>query len=192
MKSKNHDEKMRMKRKLMLLTGGARSGKSSFAEKLAADNGKKVLYVATAYAGDEEMKERIVVHKAQRPDHWDTLEAQKNVGAAVKAYTGEFEIVLLDCMTMLTSNVIFSLPEPFTLEQVQAEMQFELDALVAAFQESHALWIIVTNEVGLGLVPDNYLGRVYRDVLGFANQRLAKIADEVLFMVSGIPMKIKG
>lgn len=181
-----------MNRTLTLILGGARSGKSSYAEKLASEQGTNVLYVATAQAWDEEMAERIARHKADRPDHWQTLEAQQEVGLAIQAtLTPAFEVVLIDCLTLLATNVILPFPEPISDSDATTAVMGEVDGLLDAYQQSNCHWIIVSNEVGLGVVPPYPLGRVYRDALGRANQRLAAAADRVLFMVAGLPMVVK-
>jgi adenosylcobinamide kinase/adenosylcobinamide-phosphate guanylyltransferase len=183
---------------LTLVLGGARSGKSSYAEQLAAERGLRVLYVATAQAWDEEMSTRIANHQVQRPAHWRTLEAPLQVGAALATAeaalvddTEEWDVVLVDCLTLLASNVILTLPEPVETPAAEAALRAEVDALLAAYAASKARWILVSNEVGLGIVPAYPLGRVYRDALGRANQQLAAVADEVLFMVAGLPMRVK-
>jgi adenosylcobinamide kinase/adenosylcobinamide-phosphate guanylyltransferase len=180
-------------KRLTLVLGGARSGKSAYGQKLATGRGdaNAVLYVATAEAGDGEMAERIAAHRAERPPHWKTLEASRQVGGAIRLNRGEANIILIDCLTLLASNVIISLPEPVTTQAAEAAVNAEVDDLLAAYAGGQAEWIIISNEVGLGLVPPYPLGRVYRDALGRANQRLAAEADEVLFMVAGLPMKLK-
>jgi adenosylcobinamide kinase/adenosylcobinamide-phosphate guanylyltransferase len=183
-----------MGKQLTLILGGARSGKSSYAEQLAAQRGKRIVYVATAQAWDEEMALRIANHQAQRPSHWITVEAPTQVGArvsAAEAAGGDWEVVLVDCLTLLASNVILSLPEPVEIAAAEAALRVEVDALLTAYAASRATWIVVSNEVGLGIVPAYPLGRVYRDALGRANQQLAAMADEVLFMVAGLPMRVK-
>jgi len=180
-----------MSGKLILILGGARSGKSSYAQDLAMNISGKVIYVATAEARDDEMKERIAVHKAERPNGWLTVEAPTKVGKALEKTISSADVVLLDCLTLLTSNILLSMPENASVAEVQAAMDVEIDELLSVIEQSGAKWIIVTNEVGLGLVPAYALGRTYRDVLGRVNQRLAKAADEVLFMVAGLPMKVK-
>ena len=180
-----------MGKKLTLLLGGARSGKSYHAQQMVDRPPDSVLYVATATAGDEEMAERIAAHKANRPEHWHTLEAPLNVGKAIQT-TEPTRWVLLDCMTLLATNVLFSLPEPVNEADYQAAMDNELAGLLEAYQNSPAEWVLVSNEVGLGLVPEYPLGRLYRDVLGRSNQRLAQAADEVIFMVAGLPIQVKG
>ncbi len=182
-----------MTRKLTLILGGARSGKSALAQKMAAEGGRTVLYVATATAGDEEMAARIAAHRAERPAHWRTLEAPLRVGAAIAAATADAgpELVLVDCLTLLANNVLGRLPETISASEAEAALAAEVDGLLAAYEAGSAVWIIVSNEVGLGLVPPYPLGRLYRDALGRANQRLAAAADEVLFMVAGLPLALK-
>ncbi len=181
-------------KRLTLILGGARSGKSSFAQELAGQRSRRVLYVATAEAGDAEMAERIEAHRSSRPPAWSTLEAPRAVGpAASTAMAGaDFEVVLLDCLTLLANNVIGPLPEPLTQAAAELALGAEIDRLLEAYQAGRASWIVVSNEVGLGLVPPTPLGRIYRDALGRANQRLAAAADEVLFLVAGLPMRVKG
>jgi len=179
---------------LTLILGGARSGKSTYAQKMAEQQAERVLYVATAEAGDDEMAERIAVHRDSRPHHWVTLEAPQQVGAAVLERTNDFqpEVILLDCLTLLTSNLILTLPEADLFTGAQSVVNQELEGLMAAYQTLQIPWIIVSNEVGLDLVPPYPLGRVYRDVLGWANQYLALRANRVVFMIAGIAMQIKG
>ena len=175
------------------ILGGARSGKSSYAQRLAHEHGGRVLYVATATAGDEEMKVRIENHKAERPARWRTLEAPLNVGKSIERELAEHpaEIILLDCLTLLATNVILQLPEDAGEKEASAALDREVEALLACIQNSGAQWIIVSNEVGLGLVPPYPLGRIYRDALGRANQRLAASADKAILMVAGRPVAIK-
>jgi adenosylcobinamide kinase/adenosylcobinamide-phosphate guanylyltransferase len=182
-----------MTKQLTFILGGARSGKSTYAETLAAARGDHVLYVATAQAWDDEMALRIANHRAQRPSGWYTIEAQQNVGQAITAalQTHTPHVILLDCLTLLASNIIAPLPEGITETEATAALMLEVDALLAAYAQSEATWLIVSNEVGLGIVPAYPLGRVYRDALGRANQRIAALADEVLLMVAGLPMVVK-
>jgi adenosylcobinamide kinase/adenosylcobinamide-phosphate guanylyltransferase len=191
-----------MSQQLAFILGGARSGKSRFAETLAAQLGQRVLYVATAQIKDEEMRTRVLAHRQARPPTWRTIEASIAVGAAVRtAITAEpASIVLLDCLTLLISNLILQGLTEEELADVnvsideaaaQARVAAELDELLGAFRSGDAHWIVVSNEVGWGLVPPYPLGRVYRDVLGWANQRLAAAADQVYLMVAGIPVDVK-
>jgi adenosylcobinamide kinase/adenosylcobinamide-phosphate guanylyltransferase len=149
-----------------------------------------VLFVATAQALDEEMRARIEAHRRDRPAAWHTLEAPRHVGAAITQAEPR-AVVLVDCLTLLVSNVVLALPESASAIEAEAAALVEVDELSAAYRRGAASWIVISNEVGLGLVPPYPVGRVYRDALGRANQRLAAEADVVLFMVAGIPMKIK-
>lgn len=179
--------------KLTLLLGGARSGKSTLAEKLAAQRGEHVLYVATAIPFDDEMKLRIQNHQKQRPAAWKTVESSTGVAEAVQGYLQDIDIVLLDCLTLLVNNLFteFSGDSDHPDETRFSEaLNCEIDAIVIAIESSSADWIIVSNEVGLGLVPPYPLGRVYRDLLGRANQRLAARADEVYLMVAGMALPL--
>jgi len=180
-----------MDKRITLILGGARSGKSTYAEKLAASFYQPVVYIATAAAGDAEMEARIAVHRASRPTNWDTIEAQFDPGKAVLSSSVKARVFLLDCVTLWTSNVILKLPEPYSIDQAQAAMEEEVRSLLQAVDVLGGEWIIVSNEVGLGLVPPYELGRIYRDTLGRVNQRIAAAADRVLFMVAGYPMLVK-
>lgn len=180
-----------MGKKMTLILGGARSGKSTYAQNMAEAMNVPVLFVATAIAFDEEMAARIRKHQEERPAGWQTLEAQQQVGEAVQASGFTGPVVLLDCLTLLANNVILPLPDAETGNAAQEALDAEIDGLLTAYEASQSEWIIVSNEVGLGLVPPYPLGRVYRDALGRANQRLAQVADRVLFMVAGLPMIVK-
>ncbi|NLL90717.1 MAG: bifunctional adenosylcobinamide kinase/adenosylcobinamide-phosphate guanylyltransferase [Dehalococcoidales bacterium] len=172
----------------ILITGGARAGKSSFAQKLAAESGGKVLFVATAEARDEDMRRRIEKHQKSRPSNWKTLESPSEVAKAISQNGGEYEVVVIDCITMLVSNVMLAADDEETAESAVIN---EIEALIKAMQTKPSAFIVVSNEVGLGIVPDNELSRNYRDLLGRANQLMAQYADEVYFMVAGIPVKIR-
>ena len=170
------------------ILGGARSGKSTTAQELARQLGNKVLFVATAEPLDEEMKTRIEEHKKSRPENWRTLEATHNIGKALKKQIGDAEVIIIDCLTLLVSNLLKNEPDyPEAEEQVMSE----INKILAIMKLSQAHFIIVSNEVGLGLVPDNKLGRIYRDLLGKANQIIAQNANTVYFMAAGIPLKLK-
>ena len=187
-----------MSRKLILLLGGARSGKSSYAETLATQLGDRVLYVATAQAGDEEMQARIAAHRRARPPIWQTVEAPSHVGQAIRAAlaAGPVNVVLLDCLTLLVSNAILQDLSETALDFVDEEVarrqvESELVELLDSFRAGDIPWIVVSNEVGSGLVPPYPLGRVYRDLLGWANQQLAAAADRVYLVIAGLPVDIK-
>jgi adenosylcobinamide kinase/adenosylcobinamide-phosphate guanylyltransferase len=178
--------------KLILVTGGARSGKSDFAEQLAAKlGGEEVLFVATAEALDADMTARIAAHRRSRLAGWLTEEAPRNVGERLRAAIGSRRVALVDCLTLLVSNTILTLGETPQLPEAEQLVEREVAELVAACDASPATVIIVTNEVGLGLVPMNALGRVFRDTLGRANQKLAARADSVYALISGIPIDVK-
>ena len=181
--------------KNMLIIGGARSGKSHLAQKLALESGEKVLFVATAEAGDEEMRQRIEEHRKARPATWQTLEVTTNVGNNIAQEIGEIKTVVIDCVTLLINNIFNQYNEPpgeqIDASLVQKGVMAEIRELLDCIERANASFIIVTNETGLGLVPTNKIGRLYRDLLGWANQMLAQHCDEVYLMVAGIPSRIK-
>lgn len=179
-----------MSTELTLILGGARSGKSDYAEKLAAQMGQRVLYIATAEAGDAEMAARIEAHRLARLPEWQTLEVPRNVGPALAAVNTCPEALLLDCLTLLVSNIVMAM-EGASEAAIDSAVQAEIEAIIEAQAQLKTPLIVVSNEVGLGLVPSYPVGRLYRDVLGRANQRLATLADRVIFMVAGLPMMVK-
>jgi adenosylcobinamide kinase/adenosylcobinamide-phosphate guanylyltransferase len=176
---------------MTLILGGARSGKSSYAQKLAEETGRSVTFLATAQALDEEMSTRIEKHRAERPTGWETLEIPCNI--ASQASQIESEVVILDCITLLVSNLLMQFVQDDLVDEkpFMLAVQKEVEGLIAAIDEHNQDWFIISNEVGLGLVPPYPMGRVYRDALGWANQRLAREADKVILMVAGIPMMVK-
>ncbi len=180
-----------MDKRLIFLLGGARSGKSYTAEKIAREKGDRVLYVATAQAFDDDMRERVKHHQDDRPDHWHTLEAPHQTYQAIADFQGEYDTVLLDCITFLTTNVLLGLAEDVTQIDANNATLKQIDPLLDVYRRSSATWIVVSNEVGMGVVPPTRLGRFFRDMLGRANQRIAEQADEVLLLVAGIPWKLK-
>jgi adenosylcobinamide kinase/adenosylcobinamide-phosphate guanylyltransferase len=175
---------------ITLILGGARSGKSRFAQELAAKPGKRVLFVATAEALDEEMSARIESHKNVRPATWRTLESPRNIARALKRETGDARVIIIDCITLLVSNLMGK-KEP-EAEILEKRVNTEIENLVKFMKKTKADFIVVSNEVGLGLVPVYPSSRVYRDALGMANQTLAKHADVVYFMMAGIAIPLKG
>lgn len=181
--------------KMILIIGGVRSGKSHFAQELALKSSHPVLFVATAEAGDEEMRQRIEEHKKARPAEWVTLETTTQVGHQILEKAGIANTVILDCITLLVSNIILKYSErdcgEIDAPSFEKEVMAEIDELVRCIEQVKASFIVVTNEVGLGLVPANKMGRLYRDVLGRANQVLASHANEVYLMVAGMPLLIK-
>jgi adenosylcobinamide kinase / adenosylcobinamide-phosphate guanylyltransferase len=177
--------------RLTLILGGARSGKSSYAQRLAEETGKSVTFLATAQALDEEMSSRIQKHRAERPAGWETLEIPCDTAAHVSQIKSD--VVILDCITLLVSNLLMQFVKDDLVDEApfMLAVQKEIEDLIAAIHEQSQDWFIISNEVGLGLVPPYQMGRVYRDALGWANQRLAREADKVIFMVAGIPTVIK-
>jgi adenosylcobinamide kinase/adenosylcobinamide-phosphate guanylyltransferase len=178
--------------RLLLILGGARSGKSAYAQRLAQElGGDHVLFVATAEAWDEDMAQRIARHRQERPATWRTLETPRQVGPAIALHLHDTAVVLIDCLTLLVSNTLLHYGASPDSAAAEAAVQEEVAALVQTCQTTAATWIVVSNEVGLGLVPDNPLGRLYRDLLGRANQTLVAQAEAVYFMVAGLPVDVK-
>jgi len=181
--------------KSILIIGGVRSGKSRFAQELALKLGEPVLFVATAAAGDEEMRQRIEEHQRARSATWTTLEVTTQIASQIEQKIGKAQVVIVDCITLLLNN-IFSQYVDQTSEQIDApliekKVISEIDELVDCINRIDTSFIMVTNEVGTGLVPANRVGRLYRDLLGKANQLLARRVDEVYLLVTGLPVQIK-
>ena len=179
---------------LILILGGARSGKSAEAVRMARERGSgKVLYVATAEPGDDEMRFRIEKHRAERPTGWHTLEAPYNVGQAIGRQPDGYATIIVDCITLLVSNLMVNRPDPYA-DAVQKSVVEEIAAIVQAAKEmpSASQMIIVSNEVGTGLAPLTPLGRAFRDLVGQANQTLATAADRAVLMVAGLALLLKG
>jgi adenosylcobinamide kinase/adenosylcobinamide-phosphate guanylyltransferase len=181
-------------RTITLLLGGARSGKSYFAQE-AAKKHQKVLFVATAEAGDEDMRRRIRIHRQERPSGWRTLETPLQVGRRIEESIQAESLVIIDCITLLVTNVICQTDEKdfdhVSEELLEKKVYAEIRELQDCFKKVSAGFILVSNEVGLGIVPDNRISRIYRDLLGRSNQMLAQSADEVYLMVAGIPLRVK-
>ena len=185
----------KLSKRCVLIIGGAGSGKSHFAQELAPKFGETVLFVARAVAGDDEMRQRIEEHKRKRTAAWSTLEVTLHLGSQIEQKIGGAQVVIVDCITLLVNN-IFSQHSDQTGEQLDAtlierQLIAGVSELVECIGRVNANFIIVTNEVGLGLVPANRMGRLYRDLLAKANQMLAQAADEVYIMVAGLPLPIK-
>lgn len=170
--------------KICFITGGARSGKSAFAEKLATEIAGKRAYIATAQAFDPEMAARIEKHQKDRGDSWDTYEEPLAVDELLLKLSGRYPVVLLDCLTLWLSNVMAHTAG-------ESGVLARCDSLVRALAGFEGFCIVVSNEVGLGIVPDNPLARQFRDLAGMLNQKVAKTADEVYLTASGIPVKLK-
>ena len=169
--------------KITLILGGARSGKSSYALSLAKRY-KKVAFIATCQGLDKEMRERIRLHKEARPKHWQTFEEPKELKKLLGKINNSFDCIIIDCLTLLVSNLILA-------ANSQEQIIEEVEEVLFILNKKKARIILVSNEVGLGLVPVNKLGRKFRDIAGKVNQMVAKNADKVFFIVAGIPLKIK-
>ncbi|MGJ4891049.1 bifunctional adenosylcobinamide kinase/adenosylcobinamide-phosphate guanylyltransferase [Bradyrhizobium sp. HKCCYLRH3099] len=167
--------------RLTLVLGGARSGKSRYAEALITANPPPWIYVATAQAFDDEMTERIAQHKARRAEGWQTLETTHDLAGLVRAHTDASAPILIDCLTLWLSNVMLA---DMDVPAASAD-------LVEALSVAHGPIIAVSNEVGLGIVPDNALARAFRDAQGRLNQDVAAMADRVILMAAGLPLTLK-
>ncbi|MEG0181672.1 MAG: bifunctional adenosylcobinamide kinase/adenosylcobinamide-phosphate guanylyltransferase [Peptostreptococcaceae bacterium] len=183
--------------KLILVTGGSRSGKSSFAEILCKNRENSTAYIATSTPFDEEMKDRVRKHKESRPSNWKTYEIYKDIYTIIKDISNSHQTVILDCVTLLVNNLMFEYGIDFdncTSEEtnkMEIYIKDQIEKLIKEIEITNLYFVIVTNELGMSLVPDNKLCRVYSDIVGRINQYIAKCSDEVYFVVSGIPMKIK-
>jgi adenosylcobinamide kinase / adenosylcobinamide-phosphate guanylyltransferase len=164
-----------------LILGGARSGKSRYAELLGRSHGGALIYIATGEAGDGEMAERIKQHRAARGPEWTTIEEPVELAATLARETAPERFVLVDCITLWISNLMGR----------QRSVPAEVDALAQAIAAARGAVCLVSNEVGLGIVPDNAVARAFRDEAGLAHQRLAAVCEEVVLMVAGLPMTLK-
>lgn len=165
----------------ILILGGARSGKSSFAEGLAGAMSGKFSYIATAQAFDEEMTDRIARHQADRADYWSTLECPIDLPTILDSLATPDSIILVDCLTLWLSNLMLG----------DHDITAARSKLVAAMQRSSATVLLVSNEVGQGIVPDNPLARRFRDEAGWLNQAVAQAADDVWFVTAGLAQRLK-
>jgi adenosylcobinamide kinase/adenosylcobinamide-phosphate guanylyltransferase len=173
---------------LLLVLGGMRSGKSAWAEQLARDDGRAVVYVATAQIGDAEMAERVAAHRARRPPTWTTLEAPADPAGALRAGLGAARVVLLDCVGMLVANALLAEVDPGV---AATRVGRAIDDLLALVQARELRLIAVSSEVGLAPVPLTSLGRRYGDLLGDTNQRLAREARRCYLVVAGLPVELR-
>ncbi|MGB9804190.1 MAG: bifunctional adenosylcobinamide kinase/adenosylcobinamide-phosphate guanylyltransferase [Desulfofundulus sp.] len=179
---------------LVLVLGGARSGKSDFAEEMATSSGSRVVYVATAAAGDDEMARRIAHHRRRRPAGWLTVEETHWLEKVVRQCEKQADVILIDCLTMWVTNLLLDeslLPPGSSVEDRECFILEQARQLGRTASASPARVIMVANEVGMGLVPENALGRLYRDVAGRVNRLLAREAEEVYLVVAGLPVEIK-
>lgn len=166
---------------ITLVIGGARSGKSTYAERLIEESGLKPVYLATATTGDDEMSERIRIHKERRGDVWSTVEEPLALTTAIQEHSNNGSAILVDCLTLWLSNLM-------TLSR---DIEQETQELAAMLPSLNGPIVFVTNEVGLGIVPANELARAFRDHAGRLNQTVAQTSDRVVMMISGLPMTLK-
>ncbi|MFT8314334.1 MAG: bifunctional adenosylcobinamide kinase/adenosylcobinamide-phosphate guanylyltransferase [Clostridium sp.] len=178
--------------RIILVTGGARSGKSSFAESIF-DGIKEVVYIATAKIYDEEMKQRVERHKKSRPAEWITYEGSYNIERAVT----DKKNYILDCITVMSSNIMFDITGEYEIiplekqQEVEEKVEGEIIDLIDKIKAIDGNLVMVTNEVGYSIVPENHVARVYRDIIGRINQKIARLSTEVYFVTCGIPRRIK-
>lgn len=184
-----------MKGRTIFITGGARSGKSGYAESLYATT-SDVIYLATARITDDEMRERVERHKGSRPSGWRTIEQTYDLHTVCEAEGGSSS-VLLDCVSILTSNIMLDLMKgceripPALQHKIEQVVIAEIETLIQTIQKKNGSLVMVTNEVGDSVVPENHLARVYRDILGRVNQHIAALCDEVYLVTCGIPLRLK-
>ncbi len=178
-----------------LILGGARSGKSAHAENLAAASGKEVIYIATAQAGDGEMAARIAQHRQQRPAAWTTVEEPLALGDALSRWSAPQRVVLIDCLTLWLSNLLFSeaadFPEVGAIA-LPALFHQQRERFLQALQQAAGDVLLVSNEVGMGIVPYGAISRCYADEAGRLNQAVAARCERVLLIAAGLPLTLKG
>ncbi len=181
-----HSETQTLQAEVVFVLGGARSGKSAYAEQWARAQAKRVLFIATAQALDDEMRERIVQHRATRPPEWETLEAPRDIPRALAALERAPQLILLDCLTLWATNEMLA-----DAAQLEQRLFAQLDLILAWARQRGIVLLLVSNEVGWGIVPENALARHFRDVLGRVNAYVAQAASHVILMVAGLPIEIK-
>ena len=169
-------------KKTVFITGAVRSGKSSYAVKLAKDQKTVVLFLATCIPADSEMKQRVKKHKNSRPKTWKTIEEPIEIAKVISKLKSN-EVLIIDCLTLWVSNLLMA-------NNSKPKIQKYIKDLLTALKKNKGQVIIVSNEVGWGIVPENKLARDFRDIIGTLHQRVAKISDEVYLMVTGIPVSI--
>lgn len=171
---------MRQARRILVF-GGARSGKSEYAEGLALAGGDRLIYLATAQAHDAEMEKRIAVHKSRRGREWQAVEEPVDVAGVLARFDNQETTILLDCLTLWLSNLMFS----------NSDLDHEVNKLIQAIEGFTGRLIIVSNELGMSIVPENALAREFRDGAGLLNQKVAAACDEVFFVAAGLPLRLK-
>ena len=184
--------------KSILITGGARSGNSRLAENFMKDLSGPVLYLATAKVCDDEMRLRVEKHRQSRPACWDTIEAYRGLGKIISEKGSDYKGILLDCITIMVTNLLFDFPEmqrdefsSESVEKAEEAIMAEVKDLIDGIASSPATVIMVTNELGSGVVPEYPIARAFRDIAGRVNQYLASQVDEVYLTVCGLPLRLK-
>ncbi|MCK5729145.1 MAG: bifunctional adenosylcobinamide kinase/adenosylcobinamide-phosphate guanylyltransferase [Methylococcales bacterium] len=172
---------------VQLILGGARSGKSYYAEQLAVDSGKKCFYIATAYAGDDEMRHRIILHQQRRPKHWTTLEESLYLAKILQKTAQEEVCIVVDCLTLWLSNILFN--QQGELQETLFKQQ--TTALLDLIKALEGEVIFVSNEVGGGIIPMNAMSRRFVDEAGLLHQQLAQRCDQVVLVTAGLPQVLK-
>ncbi|MEG1116167.1 MAG: bifunctional adenosylcobinamide kinase/adenosylcobinamide-phosphate guanylyltransferase [Janthinobacterium sp.] len=181
-----------------LVFGGARSGKSAYAEKLARESGKEVVYLATAQAGDGEMATRIAHHRAQRPAEWTTLEEPLRLGDAILRHARPGRLLLVDCLTLWLTNLMFSTGEAYpdvgdiALPELFHSERAHLLYALAEMADTDCDLVLVSNEVGMGIVPYGAISRCFTDEAGRLNQAVAAVCDKAVLVAAGLPLHLKG
>lgn len=170
-------------KQIILITGSVRSGKSDFALKLAEISKKKVVFLATCIPQDEEMRQRVKKHKLNRPKDWKTIEESINICSVIEK-TKETKLVVIDCLTLWISNLILS-------GKPEKEIFKRINSFIKTLKQTRASVIIVSNEVGWGIVPENKLARMFRDIIGITHQKVSRISSDVYLIIGGLPLKIK-
>jgi adenosylcobinamide kinase / adenosylcobinamide-phosphate guanylyltransferase len=171
-------------KKFIFIIGGARSGKSLYAQELAKEMGKSVAFIATLVPQDAEMKKRILLHRKLRPKSWKLIEEPQNIKRALRGLIGKVDVAIIDCLGLFVTNLLCD-------GHKAQEIEKEIRSIAEFLSKSRITAIVVSNEVGLGIVPDNPLARDFRDIIGRSNQIMACHADVVYVMQAGIPLKIK-
>jgi adenosylcobinamide kinase / adenosylcobinamide-phosphate guanylyltransferase len=164
-----------------LVLGGVRSGKSHYAQQLG-ERAERVVFVATARACDDEMRRKVARHRSSRPQHWQTVEEPLGLAEAVAQYGPACDLIIIDCLTLFAANLL----------EAGGDEQIRIDALCLALQSPPSAVVLVSNEVGSGVVPEYPSGRRFRDLLGEMNQSVARVASNVLLLVAGLPLVLKG
>ena len=182
--------------KVIMVTGGSRSGKSVLAEQKAREHGKRsVLYIATAIPTDEDMQERIRIHQERRDSQWGTYEGYRDLGDVIRET--EKSTILLDCITVLITNILFEEERDFDtiskeeIADIEADVMKELGNIVKGARDGDKTLILVTNELGMSMVSSYRLGRIFTDMAGKANQLLASLSEEVYISISGVPLRLR-